>query len=148
MSLGIYLSADPAEELSADGERTKPFSISFEGTAGGTKEVKLYVRNDDSLFYYTGIELGLEDLAASSHIDGTLTGFSWKLSAGDLKPTLNDWAHITAGDDISLSNLGSSGTPNTSTYLPFWLQITVPANTSIQTIDTISFVLTATESSI
>lgn len=147
MGLSIYLDAVPTEELSS-GTRTKPFSVSFDGRSGGAKEVKLYLRNDDSLFYYTDIELTLEDNASESHIDGEATGFTWKLSPGDLKPTKNDWTHITAGTEIEFSDLGSGGSPAISTYLPFWIRIEVPPNTSVQTIDTINFVISAMENSI
>ncbi len=145
MALKIYEEADPDTAFSQDGDFTSPFAISFDGRLGGSREVQLFVRNDDATKYYTSITLTVEDTALVNHVDGSETGFEWKLSAGDLQPTAYDWDQITAANTISLPNIGSSGSGDISTYVPFWLYIAIPRNVDIQSIDTISFTLTATE---
>lgn len=144
MALDIYTEPSSGTKLSS-GDATNPFAITFDGRIGGTKEVRLFVRNDNATVYYTDIELTLSDSDTNDHVDGSTAGFEWKLIAGDAQPTLNDWAHTDAGNEITLPDLGSSGTPNITSYLPFWVQIKVPRNVDIQTITSIKFELTAVE---
>lgn len=144
MALSIYTEADSSTGLS-DGTYDKPFAISFDGRSGGIKEVKLFLRNDDTGYFYTDITIGLDDEGVQSRVDGTVPGFTWKLRAGDVKPTTNEWLHIDPANEITMSDLGFSGTPNTSTYLPFWVRIEVPRNVDVQAITTIKFVVTASE---
>ncbi len=145
MALSIYESADSATVFSEGGSFTNPFAVSLDGRNGGVREIKVYLRNNDATKYYTSITVGLEDTDTTNHVDGTETGYEWKLIAGDQQPTEYDWDQVAAANTISLANLGSAGTPNTSTYLPFWVYIKIPRHVSVQSVNTVSFVVTATE---
>lgn len=145
MSLSIYSSANSTTPLSQAGAFTNPFAISFDGRVGGYKESKLYVRNDSSLFYYTGLTLTLDDQTVENVTTATTDGFSWKLFSGDTKPTLNDWINITPSNTITLSDIGASGDPDSSTYLPFWVYVKVPSNLSVQVFTGVKFLLTGNE---
>ncbi len=145
MAVGIYTSTDPSSLLSQDGAFTHPFAITFDGRIGGYKETKLYIRNDNPLYYYTDLQLSLEDTGTIQIIDNSGEGFAWKLSYGDAKPTYLDWVNTAANNTLSIDDLGASGDPDTSTYLPFWIFVQVPASLAIQTFTDPKFVLSGTE---
>lgn len=144
MGIGIYKAANSSTGLSS-GDLSSPFAITFDGRTGGFKETKLYVRNDDATKYYTGLELSLTDATDRNITVNTADGFVWKLSAGDTKPTFNDWLNTAPGNSISLNDIGSSGSPDTSTYLPFWVFIQVPEGLDIQLFTGVSFTLSGEE---
>jgi hypothetical protein len=145
MAVGIYTSTTPDSLLSQDGFFTNPFAITFDGRLGGFKEKRLYLRNADAAFYYTDLTLSLVDSSATPIINREGDGFVWKLKAGSIKPTLNDWKNTASNNTITFSNLGELGFPDTSTYLPFWVYIQVPAELDIQTFTTVKFVLDGDE---
>ena len=116
-----------------------------DGRTGGVKQAKLYVRNSNVLYYYENIEIALSDSELLSITDQVSEGFVWKLIAGDTQPTENDWRNTPAATAITLTDIGSSGTPDTSTFLPFWIFIQVPPGLDVQTYDTVKFTVTADE---
>lgn len=148
MALGIYLLPTDNARLSEDRNFLNPFSLTFDGRSGGIKEFRLYIRNDDPLFYYTETTLKLQDISGDDIIDRPEDGFAWKLSEGDVQPTQNDWNNIAAANTISFSDIGASGLPDSSTYLPFWVYVQVPPGLDIQTFDDVQFVLQGEENSI
>ena len=145
MALSIYTLPDPASSISENGTFENPFSLTFDGRNGGVKQTKLYVRNGDSAFYYENIQLTVQDDSPSPIIDEPAEGFSWKLAVGDTQPTENDWINTSGATLVGLSDIGSSGNPDTSTYLPFWVYIQVPPGLDIQTFKDVKFILRADE---
>lgn len=144
MALKIYESASPGSAYSTDSSYSAPLSLSFDGINGGYKYVKLYLRNDDPTYYYTGITIQPVMLSGTSIIDGT-NGWSWKLKAGDTQPLEAEWDLLTDANSISMADLGSSGTPDTNTYLPFWLRIEIPAGAEIKAYQNVTLRKTANE---
>lgn len=147
MGLGIYSDTIPAALLSQAGAFTDPLAVTMDGLAGGSFETRLYVRNDDSLFYYEDISLTPIDTAGVSIVDGT-DGFAWKLREGNTQPTTTEWGDITPAAAISLSDIGSVGSPDTSTYLPFWVRVEVPKNASAQTFIDVQLKINATQNNV
>ena len=146
MAVGIYLAALSGSLMSQDGNYTKPFAITFDGRIGGFKETKLYIRNDDPTYYYTNLELAFQDLSDENIVTNQGEGFSWKLIEGNSKPTLNDWKNTPAGNTLSFaSGLGSLGSPDIATYLPFWIFIEVPPGLDIQVFRDVKFLLSGNE---
>lgn len=146
MSVGIYTEPNPDSLLSQDGLFTKPFAITFDGRNGGHKEVRLFLRNDDPTRYYTDLVLSFEDLENPPVTSRPEAGFVWKLSYGDTRPTFNDWSSLPAANSLTaIDDLGSTGNPDTSTYLPFWVFIQVPANLDIQVLTNVKFVIQGNE---
>lgn len=131
--LDVYESADPATAFTVSGNFGNPFTAAFDGVLGEVIERKLYVRNDDSLYYYENITVqaidGGDDIVDGS---GTTEGYSWKLYPGDQQPLEEQWDLTTAGASISLADIGSLGNPDTTTYLPFWVRISVPAGAPVE----------------
>ena len=144
MSLGIYSSADSSSVFSSDQTFTKPVIFSFDGVSGGTRIIQMYIRNDDITKYYTGIELTPITESGQDIINGS-DGFSWKLIEGSSQPTEENWLIVSDGNTISFSNIGSSGNGDDSTYLPFWVRVTIPRNVSIQSFENVKLRITATE---
>lgn len=145
MSASIYLLPNENSELSKDGLFTNPFSITFDGRSGGTKQARLYVRNNDALYYYTSLTLTSRDLTAQPITERPEDGYVWKLSEGDTQPTQAEWNNIAAANTITLPDIGALGVPDTSTYLPFWIYIQVPPGLDVQTFDHVQFVLQGEE---
>ena len=143
MSVGIYLSADSADLCSQNGLYTKPFSASFNGKTGGIKEFKLYLRNDSLVYYYTDIVLSLDDLNVPTIVDNPLT--SWKLSLGDTRPTSTEWSYISPNNTLTSPDIGESGAGDISTFLPFWVEIKVPAGRDVSVNTNIRFKITGEE---
>ena len=141
MSLAIYENALP-DSLFSQGNNNNPFTIAFDGTTGGTIEKRLYLRNSSTLYYYTNIKV--QPIANGDNVVNT-GDFYWKLKAGDAQPLLAEWNTITAGDEIDLSDLGNASNADISSYLPFWVKISVPVNTSIQVFDNVTLRITATQ---
>lgn len=146
MAIKIYTEANNSDSaLSLGGDFTNPFSITFDGRVGGYKEVKLYIRNDNGDYYYEELQISLVDTTDNTITDNLAVGFAWKLSAGDTKPTFNDWANIAPANTISMSNIGEVSAGDTSTYLPFWVYIQIPAGTEIQSFTEVSFAISGQE---
>lgn len=141
MGLGIYTTAsDPESALSQDGDFSNPLLMSIDGRAGGAVERLLYIRNDDSAYYYTDIELSP---SATGLIPVDSGSWKWKLSAGSTQPTERQWLLISTGNTITLDDLGDGEAADTSTYLPFWLRIEIPANSTAVTYSNISLQIVA-----
>lgn len=146
MTIGIYTESVPDGLLSQDDLFTKPFAITFDGRTGGYKETRLFLRNNDPSFYYTDMTLALEDSENPPIVSRPEDSFVWKFSYGDTKPTFNDWLNIPAANTLNiLDDIGGPGSPDTSTYLPFWVYIQVPPNLDIQVFIGVKFVLSGNE---
>ena len=131
--LDIYENADPSSAFTVSGNFGNPFTATFNGVLGEVVERKLYIRNDDSLYYYENIEV--QPIDGGDYIvdgSGETDGYSWKLYAGDTQPLEEQWDLTSAGNQISLADIGSSGNPDTTTYLPFWVRISVPAGAPVE----------------
>lgn len=142
MGIGIYTAPNSESALSGDGTFTNPLGVTFDGRVGGTKEIRLYVRNDDPGFYFTDISLELLD-TGDNIINRPDDGYVWKLSEGDAQPSNNDWGNIAPANTITFTNLGAVSSPDSSTYLPFWLLIEVPPGLDVQVFDGVQFQLSA-----
>lgn len=140
MGIQIYTEANSGAFISSADSFSKPMLIAMNGRTGGVLQKRVYVRNSDNARYYTGITLK-PFTGTASLINGTV-GLSWKLSAGDTKPTDEAWALIAHGNTISLPNLGSG---DITTYLPLWVRVEIPRSTDVQTIKDVKLQIGATE---
>lgn len=147
MGLGIYTDTIPAAKLSQSGGFTNPLAVTMDGLSGGSYETRLYVRNDDSGFWYENIVVTPIDTTGTSIVDGT-DGYAWKLRAGNTQPTTSEWADIVPAAPISLNDIGSAGSPDTSTYLPFWLRVEIPKNASASTFTDVQLKINATQNNV
>lgn len=143
MGLGIYTTATPSAELSTD-TFTNPFSIILDGRVGGSFEQRLYLRNDDATLSFSGVHIAPVDSHSTSIVDGT-NGYGWKLNAGDTRPTVDQWNAITPGSSVTMSGLGTISVSDTSTYLPFWVQVSIPRNAPVSTYQQVQLQITATK---
>ena len=146
MGLKIYESVDPDSAFSTEGSFDNPMDHSFNGALGEVVEAKYYLRNDDATKFYSSITIqpddGGDNIVSGS---GDTAGFSWKLIAGNSKPLEEQWDLQTAGATISMSNVGSVGAGDTSTYLPFWIRIEIPTNAQIASYQDVSLQIDCTE---
>lgn len=120
-----------------------PFEFTFNGNTGGAIIKQVYIRNNNEDRYYTGLTLQPLDSGSFNHTVNNK--WNWKLIVGDVEPTHEDWIHTTAGALISLSDLGSSSSGDTYTYLSVWIRAEVPARRPAQNIKAISLQLNGEE---
>ena len=145
MGISIYTTSNnTTDPVSEDGEFTNPLLVSLDGKNGGVLQKRLYLHNNSPTLSYSGIDLTVVDEVGFSVVDGE-HGFSWKLREGDLQPTDEEWKVIDPGNEISFSGIGNDLVTDTSTYLPFWVRVEIPRNTSVQTITDVQFQLTGQE---
>lgn len=144
MALNIYSDADISTVFSTDGEFTKPIVHSFDGTTGGVIIKNYYLHNNDDTKYYTSITISAYVESGTDITDGT-NGFSWKLIDGVSQPISQEWGLVAHGNTLNMSDIGSSGSGDNTTYYPFWLRIAVPSNLSPQAYDNIKLRISFTE---
>jgi len=120
--------------------------LTFDGRIGGERDRLVYVRNDDILRYYTDIQVSPTDSSGDNIVNGTTSGFFWKLMLKDIAPTNAEWALVSPGNTISLgADLGDTTAGDIVTYLPFWVRVAIPRSQRIQTITDVVLNITATE---
>lgn len=143
--LSIYLSTSPSTEFSNSATFTNPLAIAVDGQTGAVIARKYYVRNDDNTKYYNTITVTPVVLTGTDIISGVNAGFTWKLIAGDTEPNEIQWGAVAAGNSISLANVGSLGSADITTYLPFWLRIEVPRGVDVQTLQNVTLQISMDE---
>lgn len=109
------------------GDGLLPIITTHDGVIGETVEIKLFVRNDSTAEYYESIIVTPVSKTSPDETDGVSNGHGVKLSLGTTQPTEGQWSAIDYGEAITLSDIGVVGTADTSTYLPFWYRVEVPA---------------------
>jgi hypothetical protein len=134
--LAIYKSDTP-ETLVAD---ENPIVCSHDVCDGSWYTQKLYIRNSDSNVYYTDITIGL-----SLEENPTSNGHLYMLFPGDIEPTALEWSMIHVNNSITLSEIGSEGSGDTTTYVPFFLRTYLPAQQSTGYVTEVSLVIYAIE---
>ena len=144
MGLGIYTVADPATLISDSGAFTNPLLVRLDGAQGGVVQTKVYLRNDNVLNSYSGIQILPVNSGDPQLIDDT-RNISWRLNAGNDQPTDEDWALLTPPNTISMNDLGTVSVSDISTFLPFWVRVEIPRATDVQTIKDVILQVTATE---
>jgi hypothetical protein len=132
ISAGVYipfLEDDSEDDL-------LPIITTHDGILGEVVERKLYVRNDDPDEWYSNITIVPISNVSPNEVDGISTGHGVKLFEGDIQPTEAEWEATDYANTLSLSELGEAGSGDTSTYLPFWYRVEVPAGTPISNRET------------
>lgn len=150
MALALYSKPDEncmLSNTSDDIDDYKPFTISFDGSTGGSLVKKLYVRNDNLDRYYTNIQIyPIDNSSGIDHTDGTTDDWHWKLMEKDIPPSEEDWDGVDMGNILTLSsNIGNSSLGDTATYLSFWVRVTIPDKQLADNIKDIYLRMVATE---
>jgi len=139
-------------EMSTGGDMTSPLSTVHDGKTGEDVSVCLYIRNDDPLKWFSNIEVFPFDKAVGLIGGGDVgyddTGWGVKLSLGSVEPSAAEWDDIDWGESLLLSNIGSSGSPDTTQYHPFWCLLSCPPNHKATTKENLSFRVEYTESAV
>ena len=142
MSIGIYSSPDKDSIISSE----RPFTITFDGRVGGAQDRRIYIHNNDTTRWYSSITVQAVDESGINVVDGSEVGFSWRLVQKDVVPTNEEWALVSDGNTLSLSNnLGSISEPDVVTFLPVWIRVQIPRSQLVQTIVDVELRISATE---
>ena len=96
-------------------------------TTGDVREVLLYVRNDNALTYYTSVSVSTNQTLG---LFGT-SGMSVKMISSTRRPTEAEWSEVLPGNAVVLPDIGAAGAGDTSTYVPVWFRMYVPAGFSL-----------------
>jgi hypothetical protein len=145
MALALYSFPDESAKIID----SKPFTVTFDGRRGGSIQTKIYIRNDDSDRYYTDLQLVAYDTEGDNIVDGSQTGFEWKIIEKDIAPTLQEWEQVSAGNTLSVSvDLGTSVLGDIITYIPCWIMVNIPRSQPISTITDVVLRIQARESAI
>lgn len=139
MSLEIYETIG-GTPISSDGDFTNALLFNFDGRTGGIVEKKLYLRNTNGSFSYSSISIASQQAPSSIDLinETGSSQFSFKMNAGDTRPTSDQWLTVTSNNSISMSNIS-----DTSTYLPFWVRYEVPSQLSVKSYTQVSLSITA-----
>ena len=143
MALAIYREVSPGIYARYRRRNTTdeelPITSTHDGVLGESVELKLFVRNDDAALYYTNVYVEPIALTSPSDITGIATGHGFKLkfTTNGVQPTEGAWEATSYGNTIAIGNLGSFGSPDLSTYLPFWCRIECPAGAPANNIENV-----------
>ena len=133
MGLNIYTS--PIETSKVSSSDYVP--ITFDGTTGGSIDTKLYIRNDDLTLWFSDIQVKPFEDGTTLNVVG---GPAWEMRVleKDIVPTTEEWFEVVAGNQITLSSdIGDSERGDISTYLSFWIRVTVPRDQEVQNISSV-----------
>lgn len=152
MALLIYeFDEDNSEfdSVSKNGLQTNPVQTTHNGTDGQVVEKKLFLRNDDSDFYYTGITL--VPIPARKVRVGDINYpeafINFKIIVQDEQPTESEWLAQESGNTVNITDIGDTNAGDTS-YKPFWIQVGISPGTRVQTINDVSIHLDADENAV
>jgi hypothetical protein len=133
MGLDLYYKENDEFILVTKGDdKTNPIVTTHDGKTGDTITTCLYIRNDDSLKWFSNIRIrpvDLEDANPYGDVVYSETGWGVKLNAGANEPSQGEWEDINWGNTISMANIGSDLGADIAKYYPFWYLITCPPNT-------------------
>lgn len=145
MALNIYELADDGTAFSDDQSFTNALSITADGVVGTAIHRRYYVRNGDVSKWYENIRVQAVVLNGDDIVTGALSGFKWKLVAGNPEPLEEIWELTDGGNEITLPDIGEVGTGDTSTFLPFWLRVEIPRSSQVRSYQNIGLRVTADE---
>lgn len=152
MALFVYeYDTDNSEflEISRNGLQTKPIQTTHNGTDGQTVEQKLFLRNDDSGFYYTNVRLSpvpaRKVRVGDINYPEAFIGF--KIILKDEQPTESEWLAVESGNEVAFEDIGDTSNSNNS-YTPFWIQVQISPGTRVQTINDVTLHLNAEENAV
>lgn len=152
MSLDVYnydQDNSTYHKISENGLQSNPIKTSHNGTDGEIVEKKYYLKNDDANFYYDNIQLkavpSRKVRVGDINYPEAFIGF--KIIEKDDQPTENEWLAIESGNTAAFNSIGSSSEGDVS-YKPFWIQVSIPVGTRIQTISDITINFTFEENAV
>ena len=142
MALALYSKTHEDYALTS----TSPFTITFDGRLGGKLTKKIYLRNDETAKWYSGITITPYDTSGSNIVNGSIDEFEWKLLQKDTAPTFEEWDAEDAGATLTISsNIGNSTFGDIITYLPIWVFVRIPRGQAVQNITDVVLRIEATE---
>lgn len=140
--LDVYESVDPGSAFSVNGAWTDPFKVSADGFHGQVQFYKMYVRNDDLAKWYDTLEISVQQTLGGIDWIGGTDEHSWKFVEGDAEPSEAEWELVSPANTIVLTDIGSAGGGDISTYLPFWVRVEIDDRTAVRSItDIVSLTL-------
>lgn len=144
MSIGIYTEATGSALVSQNDTFTNTLLLPVNGRLGGVYQKRLYVRNTEANKSYSSIQVSVENPADPTLING-LQHTYWKLIAGDQQPLDWQWDLVVTGNTITVPNIGTVSIGDNSTYVPFWIYVSVSRNSNANTFITPNMVIRANE---
>ena len=145
MTLGLYNKPEASGLL----DNTQPFTITFDGRIGGIIAKQVFLRNDDIEKWYKDITVVAVNTAGNNLVDGTRDGYFWKLAKSDRELTLDEWALISPGNTLSITDeIGTDSFGDLITFLSLWVLVVTPSDQSITTNKSILLRINTTEAAV
>lgn len=122
---GLYVEVSESPDFSSS------IVTTHDGKNGDIKTTLLYIRNDDVLLWYSNIRITAVDTVDAypyGDVNFSETGWGIKFSKGGVEPTAAEWSDISWGNTLSLDDIGSDSSSDTTTYFPFYYYISSPPN--------------------
>ena len=129
--LNIYKSPESSSSIS---EENLLLTV-HNGRIGSWNIIKCFLRNDNAATKYNNIVLSV--------IDASTSGATFQLYPGDFEPTALEWNFVGFNNSITIEDIIGS-----ETYLPFWLRVFYPGETSANLYQEASIKILATEEAI
>lgn len=152
MSLKLYYKEnDTFIEISLLGDLSSPLETIHNGKEGDTQIKQIFIKNDDSLLWYSNIIIKPKDLVDANpygDIIYTETGWGIKLIYANSEPTEAEWEDTEWGTEILIDDIGSDDASDTLTYHSLWYLITCPPNVNAQVKSDIVLNISYTENAV
>ena len=152
MALLIYEFDDDNSEfnsISKTGLQTNPVQTTHNGTDGQVVEKKMFLRNEDTNFYYTSVSLVPlpSRKVRVGDINYPEAFVNFKIIVQDEQPTDSEWLAQESGNTAPFDDIGDTNDGDAS-YKPFWIQIGISPGTRVQTINDVSIHLDSEENAV
>lgn len=111
-------------------------SLVLDGTYGDVRTEQFFVKNSSELHYLTDFIISLpnSDYSAGYMRDG----YSVKVIVADTLPSQADWDLVGPGQPVSMDDIGSLGSADTSSYRSFFVRVSCPGNQPVSLVDQVS----------
>ena len=141
MSLAWYKESGVEESLV---NAENPLISAHDTLYGEVKVYPLFLRNDSALHYYQDISIIIAIGEGEPLEEGSVssTGILYQLIQQEQEPTLLQWSQAPFTTVTSLDDIGDSESSNTTSYIPFWLRVYMPARDSYEIIQEASLRIT------
>ena len=128
----LHIYANYQAKPFSSGDRSNPLVITLDGSRQAQSVQQLLLHNDDALKVYRSITLQMP----ASQIPA---GWTAKLIEQSRIPTAADWLLVSSGNILAMPDILDLN------YYPFWIALTIPAGTSVQTLTSPGLLLNYSE---
>mgnify|MGYP001203430293 FL=1 len=102
------------------------------GFTGGQFESLIYIKNNNVGYFYENIQVSVVMDGLDEGDIFSTSGWSIKLKATSEQPTEKEWGDILVNSTVSVADIGTAASADTTTMRPVWVRIFCPGHTDPQ----------------